>query len=316
MKWHLFWLILTVLLSPFSSAEKYQSGRLDYDIVVGPWRSEYTLMSFFLMPGEQVTIRLAGKANNVPFTVQGENQGESALLSHYTYTARNFAEARTAVDRLVIRPQGMPAATLKLFTLTPASAVSNGTLNGYNIGHYPKQTYKGLEIYKAPLGFLEITADQIHEQLSPHYRLGQFLCKQAQGYPKYVVLQTRLLRKLEFLSDAANREGYANEGFVIMSGYRTPFYNAAIKNKLYSRHQWGGAADIYIDENPRDGVMDDLNKDGKSNIEDARALAKLIESVYRSPDYKAFIGGMGLYSATSTHGPFVHVDVRGFKARW
>jgi uncharacterized protein YcbK (DUF882 family) len=27
-------------------------------------------------------------------------------------------------------------------------------------------------------------------------------------------------------------------------------------------------------------------------------------------------GGVGIYAATGAHGPFVHVDVRGVKARW
>ena len=52
-----------------------------------------------------------------------------------------------------------------------------------------------------------------------------------------------------------------------MSGYRPPF--SAIGNVQYSRHVWGGAADFYIDQSPKDGVMDDLNKDGVVNREDA-----------------------------------------------
>jgi acetyl-CoA carboxylase carboxyltransferase component len=58
---------------------------------------------------------------------------------------------------------------------------------------------------------------------------------------------------------ALNEAGRTVERFVVMSGYRTPFYNAAIGNVPYSRHVWGGAADIYIDDAPRDGEMDDLN---------------------------------------------------------
>jgi uncharacterized protein YcbK (DUF882 family) len=28
------------------------------------------------------------------------------------------------------------------------------------------------------------------------------------------------------------------------------------------------------------------------------------------------IGGLGIYGSTSAHGPFIHVDVRGTRARW
>jgi len=34
------------------------------------------------------------------------------------------------------------------------------------------------------------------------------------------------------------------------------------------------------------------------------------------PPFKKFEGGMGFYPATSAHPPFVHVDVRGSRARW
>jgi uncharacterized protein YcbK (DUF882 family) len=28
------------------------------------------------------------------------------------------------------------------------------------------------------------------------------------------------------------------------------------------------------------------------------------------------VGGVGVYRATSSHGAFAHVDVRGYRARW
>ena len=59
--------------------------------------------------------------------------------------------------------------------------------------------------------------------------------------------------------------------------------------------------------------MDDLNHDGKVDIEDARYLVSLIEN---SPELAADKGGLAAYGGTLTHGPFVHIDVRGMKARW
>jgi len=32
--------------------------------------------------------------------------------------------------------------------------------------------------------------------------------------------------------------------------------------------------------------------------------------------YQPFIGGLGIYGPKPHRGPFVHVDVRGFRARW
>lgn len=289
-----------------------KAALLDYEIDVGPWTSEHSLMSFFLMPEQEITISLMGKHKGKSFRVQKSDGALSAPVTSYRFKASK----QLPKAEIFIQPEGLSRAQLKFFTLTPAADIKNGKLNGYTIGKYPAEAYKGLAIYQPPKGFLEVTKANQDEWLSPHYQLKQFLCKQAEGHPKYVVLQTRLLRKLEFLTMAAIDQGFASEGFFVMSGYRTPFYNTAIKNKLYSRHQWGGAADIYIDENPRDGMMDDLNKDGKINMQDAKVLADMVESYYKSKGYQPFIGGLGLYSANASHGPFIHVDVRGFKARW
>jgi hypothetical protein len=103
---------------------------------------------------------------------------------------------------------------------------------------------------------------------------------------------------------------------VVMSGYRTPFYNAAIGNVPYSRHVWGGAADIYIDDAPRDGEMDDLNADGRIDRADAEWLAAFIDDLSDEGRFGTGIGGIGIYDSNEAHGPFVHVDTRGFRARW
>jgi hypothetical protein len=132
-----------------------------------------------------------------------------------------------------------------------------------------------------------------------------------------MILDPRLLNALELLLEKANAHGYPTRTLTVMSGYRTPYYNRAIGNSTtYSRHVWGDAADIFIDENPQDGRMDDLNQDGAVDSHDAEVLYDLIESQYDSRFQKLHIGGLARYRETSAHGPFVHVDVRGVEARW
>jgi hypothetical protein len=80
-------------------------------------------------------------------------------------------------------------------------------------------------------------------------------------------------------------------------------------------HQWGSAADIYVDPQHRDR-MADLNHDGRVDIGDSRFLYDEIEQLLAKPEYRRFQGGMGFYPATAAHPPFVHVDVRGAAARW
>ena len=80
-----------------------------------------------------------------------------------------------------------------------------------------------------------------------------------------------------------------------------------------SRHQYGDAADVYVVNGARDW-MGDLNHDGRVDTRDAQVIADATERVERAnPD---LVGGVGIYRATSAHGPFVHIDVRGTRARW
>jgi uncharacterized protein YcbK (DUF882 family) len=146
--------------------------------------------------------------------------------------------------------------------------------------------------------------------------LGQFVSKQSGGFPKYLVLRERLLLKLEMLLEEVRSAGIPATTFRILSGYRTPFYNQSIGNETrYSRHVYGDAADIYVDDDG-DGTMDDLDGDGKSTLDDARVLAGVVEELSLKSWYQPFEGGLGLYKPNAAHGPFVHVDVRGSPARW
>lgn len=77
-----------------------------------------------------------------------------------------------------------------------------------------------------------------------------------------------------------------------------------------------GVADIFIDENAKDNMMDDLNRDGNIDHKDAAVLCEIIDKLYGKPFYQGFVGGLARYKKTYCHGPFVHIDVRGRRARW
>jgi hypothetical protein len=198
--------------------------------------------------------------------------------------------------------------TIQAFVLVPYTQLRGEYLNGYRIGRYPARPLRGLAIYRPPTGFIEVTRANENAYVSPHFQLKQFLCKQGGTYPKYVVLNEELLQRLEGLLTLANASGYHVSTFHVMSGYRTPAYNRSLGNVLYSRHTFGSAADIFVDEN-HDGRMDDLNGDGVSDRGDAEVLYRLFDGPQSS-------GGLGKYEATRAHGPFVHVDIRDRRARW
>ncbi len=201
------------------------------------------------------------------------------------------------------------------FVMVPASRVKGGLLNGYRIGTYPP--LKGNPAYTAPPGFIEVTKANRDTKVSPHFRLEQFLCKEdaTPPYPKYVVLSERLPLKLEAVLERVNALGFTVDTLNVMSAYRTPYYNHAIGDVPYSMHQWGSAADVYVDPKKNDR-MEDLNRDGKVDVQDAKFLHDEIDEMLAGEAFRRFQGGMGYYPATSAHPPFVHVDVRGAAARW
>ena len=200
--------------------------------------------------------------------------------------------------------------------LVPFSAKVNGRIGSYRLGAWPYEKRDGSNpTYANPRGFVEVTRENFSTHLSEHFMLGQFISKdQLSIWPKYVVLQSRLLDKLELTIDELAAEGHPLHGLHVMSGFRTPRYNAPGVGEggrsAISRHMYGDAADVY----PDDARLEDLNGDGKVDIQDARILARAVELVEKK--YPALIGGIGIYPATSAHPPFVHIDARGYKARW
>ena len=154
--------------------------------------------------------------------------------------------------------------------------------------------------------------------VSEHFALRDFLTKgQADVWPKYVVLSPRLLDKLELTLQQLEADGHPVERVGIISGFRTPWYNAHGGNTegrgSLSHHMFGDAMDFYVD-NDGNGSMDDLNGDGRVDVEDARVLAAAADAVEK--EHPELIGGVGIYRPTGAHNGFVHVDTRGYGARW
>jgi hypothetical protein len=266
-------------------------------------------MSAFVLPGESMPIEVLTPPNSAAYTVTAKD-GTLVKLSPTRW--KWHAPETPGIYKIDIDdPSREQKAELKAFVMVPFSKVRNGRLNGYRIGEYPKPQNPS---HAPPRGFIEVTSENDETHVTPHFRLRQFLCKQAADYPKYVVLDDRLLLKLEMVLAAVNEAGHKCETLHVMSAYRTPFYNAAIDNVKFSQHQWGTAADVFIDADAND-LMDDLDDNEKLEKDDAKVMFDIVDALDRRKDAR-FIGGLGAYGGTKAHGPFVHVDVRGRTARW
>jgi hypothetical protein len=205
-----------------------------------------------------------------------------------------------------------------VFTMRSFGQKVRAWLNGYRLGYWPQE--KGRlrsEAYKNPDGFVEVTPDNEDTRVSEHFRLRDFVSHgQTEVWPKYVVLREPLLDKLELVIEDLNDHGVNAEGMRIRSGFRTPAHNQAVRNEgsaRDSRHQFGDAADVFIDQEGN-GKMSDLNGDRKVNFADVKMILDAVERV--EARYPELVGGTGLYAYSGRSGPFAHIDVRGTRARW
>ena len=126
-------------------------------------------------------------------------------------------------------------------------------------------------------------------QLSPSFRVREFACKGSD----VVLIDDELVVLLQCIREHFGKPVH------ITSGYRTAAYNARkdVGGAKFSQHQYGKAADIWIE-----GV----SVDTLANYIDQSVLPNT--------------GGIGRYykdaAPPNRKQPFVHIDVRKARSRW
>lgn len=332
----LLFILPLLLFQPSSAISQFDTGRAGFSVRFRNDVNPHTVLGMFVVPGERIPFEVVPGSPGEPGTeaaaAEAGAEGAAGAVApeptyevevaggKVTYSARDRWIWQAPEDKglypihITERPSGrkMLFNALVMVRNPPHRQV----LNGYRLGAYPLQPLRGIPAYLPPKGFIEVSPELRSVQVAPHFTLGQFLCKQGGGGElQYMVLRERLLLKLEAVLEEVNLAGYRADTLYLMSGFRTPSYNRSIGQGQYSRHIYGDAADIFIDQDG-DGRMDDLNGDGLSNLADATALYEVIQGMDRKPDYHDMVGGLGLYNTSKVRGPFVHVDTRGFEARW
>ncbi|MEQ8709586.1 MAG: D-Ala-D-Ala carboxypeptidase family metallohydrolase [Rhodospirillales bacterium] len=306
----LFFVTMVICAAPVtavSAADVFTPSRAAFAVSVDGVEIPFRQMAVFALPGGRLAIRTGVKA---------EIQAETGRIIRVTPQRFGWVVPRQTGPHTVRVVAAGRSVDLTVIVMRSMDEVKGGVIDGFVVGDYPQKPYKGLAAYERPAGLIEVTPELADLPVSPHFRLGQFLCKQPGGWPKFLVLRTELLIKLERVLEAANARGWKTDTLHVMSGYRTPHYNRSIGNGPNSRHIYGGAADIFIDARPRDNRMDDLDGDGNVTKKDALALYNLIEELEGREKRTWMPGGLGAYGSTSSHGPFIHIDARGFIARW
>jgi hypothetical protein len=272
-----------------------------------------------------VPLRGASGKVRVVMRAPGDTAGLPAGAA-VTYGGDSVAPRPSAVGKVALRVANVlrPVADLNVVTLTPLSERRGGRIGLYYIGTWP--TERGArgpakappEKYAPPRGLIEVTPETQDTRISEHLRIRDFLTHdQGNVWPKYVVIQPSILDKDELVLADLEAHGISGRGFHVMSGFRTPQYNAGSGDVTgranLSRHMYGDANDTWIDD---DGVgqMDDLNHDGRIDIRDSQVICDAVERVERA--HPELVGGCGVYPGNGAHGPFTHIDARGYRARW
>jgi len=266
-------------------------------------------------PIMRVPDTLRGRSGRLLFRILRSDADRSLEVAPL---ARLFGtDALNRPGLLAVR-DSITAESFHFASLVPFAQKQDGRVGVYRVGRWPGEVRRPRgDAYRVPEGFIEVTDSMRPVRVSTHFTIGQFLTKdQRDVWPKMLLLDERLVDKLELVVSELRLAGIKAPGLEVLSGFRTPQYNARGKNAgraTDSRHQYGDAADVYVDANG-DGRMDDITRDGKVDIRDAVRLARIVESVERK--YPDIQGGLGVYRATGSHGPFVHIDARGQRARW
>lgn len=113
----------------------------------------------------------------------------------------------------------------------------------------------------------------------------------------FLLVNKKLLYKILDLKKALEKNGYNKNGFAVRESFRPPVLNEAVGGARGSQHMYGNAADL---------IVRDVDNDGKVDDRDKQILLDLLEIIIGNS------GGIGRYPGTTS----IHIDVRGFRARW
>jgi Peptidase M15 len=114
----------------------------------------------------------------------------------------------------------------------------------------------------------------------------------------YWGIDERILYKLLLLQDKLESKGYDRDAIEVRYGHRSPLMNELVNGASQSRHIAGQAVDM---------VIGDIDKNSKFTDADKQIVIDICEKYIIKNE-----GGLGLYPGTRT----VHMDVRGYRARW
>lgn len=309
-------LLCTLLILSLSvNTAAFSAGHADFSVEYDGLEIPLKVFSIFVLPGEEIKFTIAEEDKGPMYQIElGGKTFEST--SSFTWNAQTESGNYQAVIREKNIDSSAAEIKINVFVLHPREKKNGQYIENFRIGNYPEIPADKKDYYTKPDGFWKIDESILDLKLTPHFKVKQFLTRQSSELPQFIAIQESLLLKLEFFLEEVNNAGYQAETFGIVSLYRSPYFNKKIGNNTdFSRHLYGDAADIYID-NSGNSWMDDLNGDGQSTKADADILYELAVKFDQKKEFSHLQGGVCSYKGNGVRGPFIHIDTRGFHVSW
>ena len=157
-----------------------------------------------------------------------------------------------------------------------------------------------------PKSFYLVERKDLHRCIAGRNRLRQVVSRDMRyhstvfhsGRKIYLGINRGIIHRFIELQQVLRDKGYDPDAVRINSGRRTPAHNRIVGGAKGSRHQRGDALDLRIGDVDRNGWTDRRDKEIVLHILDGRIIGSR--------------GGLGLYPGMQT----VHMDLRGYRARW
>ena len=266
----------------------------------------------FAMPAQEISYPLDvhGDPTSLEYAWMRVGDSTTSTSAQPLTSDKVSAPAQAGFYRLALIKAGQRREIegLTLAVLVPFTEKERGMLRGYRIGTYLAERMRSKT--PPPEGFLEIGPADVDLPITKHLHVGDFLNHDQVGvWPSYAAVNPKLLDKLELVIQEIARwhgdKAVADIDIDVHSGFRAPEHNRRVRRAASdSQHQYGDAADVAID----------ANGDGRITAIDSRMVGLAVEIVeLKHPE---LVGGLGIYTTGHASTNYVHIDVRGRRARW
>ncbi len=169
-----------------------------------------------------------------------------------------------------------------------------------------KSNHKKYKKHLEDASYLIIQRNDFYKKIAGKFRIRDFVCKDKfykaclldKEKNFYWLIDKKLLEAVIKLLKTLEEKELNKDALRITYGHRHPAMNEKIKGAKQSRHIHGEAIDM---------VVGDIDNDGKYSSKDKKLLIDILEKEIIKDK-----GGIGKYPGTRT----VHMDTRGYRARW